>query len=85
VIKTKTKYVKTDILKEERESRGLTYEDMANLMGYNSKSTYMYIENGTTVPTAPVMIKIANIFEKPVGYFFDLEVQEPQAVSATGS
>lgn len=80
----KTKYVKTDVLKAERESRGLTYEDMASLMGYSSKSTYMYIENGTTTPTAPVMINIANIFKKPIGYFFNLEVQDTQTTGTDG-
>ena len=76
----KTKYVKTDILKAERELHGYTYEDMAEKMGYKSKSTYMYIENGQTTLTLPVMIKICQIFKKPLGYFFNIEVQ----VSQTG-
>ncbi len=31
--------VKTDVLKKERQSLGLTYGDMAYKMGYKSKST----------------------------------------------
>lgn len=54
----------------------LTYEDMAKLLGYSSKSTYMYIEKGITAPRLDVMNAIADIFHKPVQYFFDLKVQE---------
>lgn len=72
------KYVKTKQLKSEREKNGYTYEDMARLMGYKSKSTYMYIENGQTVPTLPVMIKISEILNKPIEYFFNTKVQLTQ-------
>lgn len=49
---------------------------MANMLGYSSKSTYMYIEKGVTSPKIDVMNSIADIFHKPVQYFFDLKVQE---------
>lgn len=49
---------------------------MAKLLGYSSKSTYMYIEKGVTSPKLDVMNAISDIFHKPVQYFFDLKVQE---------
>lgn len=68
--------VYSDKLKEERKKKGLTYEAMANKLGYKSKSTYRYIELGKTIPKLNVMTEIASILNKPVGYFFNLEVQE---------
>lgn len=63
-------------LREERLKNSYTYEDMSNLLGYKSKSTYMYIERGITNPKLVTMNAIADIFHKPVQYFFDLKVQE---------
>ena len=63
-------------LRAERLKRNLTYEDMADLLGYKSRSTYMYIERGFTEPRLEVMNKIATIFNKPVSYFFNIKVQE---------
>lgn len=63
-------------LREERLKNNYTYEDMAKLLGYKSKSTYMYIERGITTPRLDTMNAISGIFHKPVQYFFDLKVQE---------
>ncbi|WP_058990635.1 helix-turn-helix transcriptional regulator [Anaerococcus rubeinfantis] len=63
-------------LREERLNKNYTYEDMSKLLGYKSKSTYMYIERGITMPKLDTMNAIADIFHKPVQYFFDLKVQE---------
>lgn len=71
-----TKYVKTEILKAERKSYGYTYKDMAKKIGYNSPTTYMYIEKGQTIPNLLTMLKIAKVFGKPVSYFFKLDIQE---------
>ncbi|WP_242825106.1 helix-turn-helix transcriptional regulator [Acetobacterium woodii] len=68
--------VYSDKLREERKKKGLTYEAMAYKLGYKSKSTYRYIELGKTIPKLNVMTEIASILNKPVGYFFNLEVQE---------
>jgi DNA-binding XRE family transcriptional regulator len=70
-------YVKPT-LKEERIKQKLTYDDMAKALGYRSKSTYMYIEKGQTVPTLPIMISISQLLQKPITYFFNLEVQGTQ-------
>ena len=72
------KLIYTDRLKKERSKLGYSYEEMANALGYSSKSTYMYIENGKTEPKLSIMLKISTILGKPVGYFFNLKVQENQ-------
>ena len=71
----KNNLVYTDKIKAERESKGLSYKDMAEKLNYKSKSTYMYIENGVTQPTLFIMREISRILEKPVAYFFNLEIQ----------
>lgn len=68
--------VYTDKIKEERRNKSLSYEDMAKKLGYKSKSTYMYIENGSTMPKLDVMIEISRILGKPIAYFFNLKVQD---------
>ena len=72
----KNNLVYTDKIKSERESKGLSYKDMAEKLNYKSKSTYMYIENGVTQPTLFIMREISRILEKPVAYFFNLEIQQ---------
>lgn len=72
--------VNTENLKLERRKKLLTYSDMAALLGYKSKSTYMYIEKGITTPRLPIMKDISRILEKPIDYFFNLEVQENQTI-----
>lgn len=69
-------FVRTELLKKARQSLGLTYRDMAEKMGYKSKSTYMYIEKGKTVTSLPVMVKISHILGKPVEYFFSFESKD---------
>lgn len=71
----KSKYVLTENLRTERERLGFSYKDMAKKMGYKSASTYMYIENGPTIPTAEMMVSISRILGQPVETFFNLKSQ----------
>lgn len=68
--------VYSERIKEERKNKDLSYEDMSKKLGYKSKSTYMYIEKGSTMPKLDVMIEISRILQKPISYFFNLEVQD---------
>ncbi|MDY6065301.1 MAG: helix-turn-helix transcriptional regulator [Finegoldia sp.] len=67
---------KTEKLKEERIKNGLTYSDMAEKLGYKSKTSYMNIEKGFVNPSIDTMNKISEILKKPVQYFFNLKVQD---------
>lgn len=68
----------TERLKKEREVNQLTLRQMARLLGYNSPSSYMYIERGEIQPSIEKMNKISYILKKPVNYFFKLNIQETQ-------
>jgi len=68
----------TERLKLERVRKGITMKQMAEMLGYNSTSSYMYIEKGKVQPTIMVMNKISAFLGRPVQYFFKLNVQETQ-------
>ena len=63
--------VYTERIKKEREQKNYSYK-----LNYKSKTTYMYIENGSTQPTLQIMRGISKILGKPIAYFFNLEVQD---------
>lgn len=66
----------TERLKETRVSMKYSMRKMAKKLGYNSPSSYMYIEKGEVQPSIEMMNRIARILGKPVNYFFKLEVQD---------
>lgn len=70
--------VYTDRLKKARKEKNISFRKMAKLLGYNSPSSYMYIERGEVQPTIETMNKISSILGRPVNYFFKLNVQDTQ-------
>lgn len=68
----------TERLKAERKINNISFRSMASMLGYNSPSSYMYIEKGESQPTIEIMNKISIILKRPVDYFFKLNVQEAQ-------
>ena len=68
----------TERLKLSRQDKEITLRKMAKLLGYNSPSSYMYIEKGDVQPTIETMNKISNILGESVEYFFKLNVQDSQ-------
>ncbi len=62
-------------LKEIREKYRYTQDDMANKLGYSSKSTYNMKENGIRKITVEEAYQISKIFNKTIEeIFFDGEV-----------
>ena len=62
-------------LKKLREQNEYTQDDMAIMLGYNSKSTYSMKEKGTRKMTIEEAYKIAKLFNKTIEeIFFDNEV-----------
>lgn len=62
-------------LKKLRIENGLTQDDMADKLGYNSKSTYNMKENGIRKITVEEAYQISKIFNKTIEeIFFDNEV-----------
>lgn len=68
----------TERLKRIRKEKNISLRKMAELLGYNSPSSYMYIERGEVQPTIETMNKISSILGHPVNYFFKLNVQDNQ-------
>jgi len=61
-----------DKFARERESTGLTLQQLANLSGV-APSTIQKIEAGTMMPSIAVMMKIARGLHKKIGFFLDEE------------
>ena len=62
-----------NLLKAEREKKGLTQANMAQLLGI-SRSFYGLIEKGCRQPTYGLATKIADLFGAKVdAIFFDIE------------
>ena len=68
----------TERLKKARKKSNISFRKMAELLGYNSPSSYMYIERGEVQPTIETMNKLSSILGHPVDYFFKLNVQDSQ-------
>lgn len=59
-----------DRLRKARRAKGLTQEEMAKLLGYQSKSGYSMIETGRNRPPLPIALQIAKIVEQEVEQLF---------------
>ena len=62
--------VYTERLRKARKEINISFRKMAELLGYKSPSSYMYIERGEVQPTIETMNKISKILGNPVNYFF---------------
>ena len=57
-------------LREAREARGLTREQLAVRIGRSYPMLAQY-EAGSKVPSVEALMRIADELGRPVGYFFD--------------
>ena len=78
MIKTKAKKVKRSkrkikriMLREYRESIGLTQEELGILVGVNSRSISSY-ELGTRKPSTKIAVKIARVFKVRIDEIFPI-------------
>lgn len=69
-------YVNTEILRRERYSKRYTLAEMASMLGKKSATSYSNLEEGIIEPRISDIIKVSEIFDKPVNIFFNLKVQE---------
>ncbi len=66
-------------LKAERIAKGLTQDQMAELMGWNTRTPYAKRENGIISIGADELAKMAEILgysRNDLGYFFKVNVPE---------
>jgi len=59
-------------LKELREAKGLSQEELAKSMGVVQKTISSY-ETGRSEPDIQTIIKLSNFFDVTVGYFLGTE------------
>jgi len=64
-------------IKEARRERGLTQKDLAKQLGKNAASI-SDLERGKVQVNASVLYSIAQILDKPLGYFFGEEIGEKE-------
>ncbi len=73
-------------LRLAREAANLTQEQVAQYLGFKSKSHYCMIENGQRGISVENAIRIAELLGKPVEELFSaLEVHDPITDKGTGS
>jgi len=68
-------------IKEERIAKGLTQDEMAQKMGWSTRTPYAKRENGFVNIGADELIRIAEILgytQDDVGIFFTLSVPEKE-------
>lgn len=64
-----------DRVKELRIKKGLTQLELAELLGYKSKSSVAHIENGRDIPRSMV-VKLAEVLESTPSYLMGWESDE---------
>jgi repressor LexA len=71
-------------IKEARIRKGLTQEELANLLGYKSKSSVAHIENGRDIPRTMV-VKLAEVLDTTPSYLMGWDDPAPvrEPLSAT--
>lgn len=57
-------------LKQRREELGLTCNDVAQALGYESRNGYWRIEAGLTKLTAEQLLVLANLYRADLSAFF---------------
>jgi putative transcriptional regulator len=59
-------------IKERRLQRGLSQEELANLTGV-SRQSINSIERGRYIPSLPLALRMAQLFDLPTEELFELE------------
>jgi repressor LexA len=62
-------------VKQLRQQKGMTQEELASRLGYKSKSSVAHIENGRDIPRSMV-VKLADILNTTPAYLMGWEQQE---------
>ncbi len=64
-------------VKELREERGLSQQNLADLIGVSRQTVY-FLENKAYNPSLTISFKISEIFEKPIEeiFYFEPEIQD---------
>lgn len=64
-----------------REKKGLTQEQLAQMLGYKGKQTVANWESGYSTPTLEAAMKISLILEEDIFFLFESKVQDFHTLS----
>lgn len=67
-----------DRVKQLREQKGMTQQELATRLGYRSKSSVTHIENGRDIPRSMV-VSLADILDTTPAYLMGWEGQKNNA------
>lgn len=67
-----------DRVKQLREQKGMTQQELATRLGYRSKSSVAHIENGRDIPRSMV-VSLADILDTTPAYLMGWEEQKNNA------
>ncbi len=71
-----------ETLKKLRESKGLSQQKLASLIGV-SRSTVAMWESGKSQPSLEMLVELAQLFEVSVDYLLDVQSESTTAIPAT--
>jgi len=74
----------SDVLRHCRESCSLSQQQVADILGID-RSTYTYYELGNTMPSAPMIIKLARIFNVPYSKFMEVFAENDISLALSDS
>lgn len=72
-------------IREERERRGMTLEDLAGKVGVSTRGQMSRFENGERGVDSGLLFRIAEALEVPMDAFFDAERGQVLAMARPGS
>ena len=66
------KYVKTENIRKTRKEKGITVRELQEALGFNSPSSYYYLESGFVEPRISQMAILSQVLDEPASNFFAL-------------
>ncbi|NLJ41339.1 MAG: helix-turn-helix transcriptional regulator [Clostridiales bacterium] len=65
-----------DRIKRLREEKGLTQQELANLVGLDNRNSLSRYENGTRVPNPDIIIKLARVLDTTSDYLISAYIPD---------
>jgi transcriptional regulator with XRE-family HTH domain len=65
-----------DRIKRLREEKGLTQQELANLIGLDNRNSLSRYENGTRVPNPDIIIKLARVLDTTSDYLISAYIPD---------
>jgi transcriptional regulator with XRE-family HTH domain len=69
------KFIRDDNIRAEMARKRITYQEMAEIMGYKSKTSFNQFIKGIYKPGIADIACLSKVLEKPIDHFFNLDVE----------